>query len=323
MDPVCHTLAGLAMGHAGLKRRTPLALTTLALAANAPDIDVGVLATDTLAVYFRRGWTHGPIAMAVLPVALAGLIVAWDRLVRQRRGSAPAPVNPTGVLWIAALGTWSHPLLDYMNTYGIRLLMPFSNRWFHGDALYIVDPWLYLALGVAVWLGSKTGRDDAVRRHGARTWLLVAVAYIASMYGSALWARAAVADGLARAGRAGARFMVSPVPVNPFRREVLIDLGERYEKGFLVFAPGPDFRPAGYGIDVNGGHPAARAAAATDLGRQYLTWARFPFFVVSETPGAWEVILNDARYSDPSGTYGWAGLRQSVPKTASPSGSLQ
>ena len=46
MDPVCHSLAGLTMGQAGLRRRTPLALPTLVLAANAPDIDVVTMATD-------------------------------------------------------------------------------------------------------------------------------------------------------------------------------------------------------------------------------------------------------------------------------------
>jgi hypothetical protein len=129
------------------------------------------------------------------------------------------------------------------------------------------------------------------------------------MYGSNLWARAVVADGLARAGQREARFMVTPVAVNPFEREVLVDLGDRYEKGFLTFSPLPSFRPAGYGVARNAADPAARAAAATDLGRQFLTWSRFPFFVVEETPQGTVVTLNDYRYSGPSGRDGWAGLR--------------
>ena len=39
--------------------------------------------------------------------------------------------------------------------------------------------------------------------------------------------------------------MVTPVVVNPFRREVVIDFGDRYEKGNLWFDPLPHFRPAG------------------------------------------------------------------------------
>ena len=309
MDNLCHGLAGLAMGHAGLKRRTPLALTTLVLAANAPDIDIVVTATDTLAVYFRRGWTHGPPAMLVLPVLLTALVVAFDRLVRQRRPVPPAPVVPREVLLVAALGTWSHPLLDYMNSYGIRLLMPLSGQWFYGDALYIVDPWLTLLLGIGAWVAWKSRTNTARGTRVARAALAAAVIYVGGMYASNLWARTVVADGLARAGRGDARFMVTPVAVNPFRREVLVDLGDRYEKGFVSFAPWPQFRPAGYGVDVNADDPASRAAAGTALGRQYLTWSRFPFYVIQRTADGTVVYLNDARYSGPSGRDGWAGLR--------------
>lgn len=311
MDNLTHALVGLAMGHAGLKRRTPLALTTLAVAANVPDIDVAVFATGTLPMYFRRGWTHGPIAMVVLPLVVAAAVVWWDRRVRQRRASPPPPVVPREVLLLAALGTWSHSLMDYMNSYGIRLLMPFSEHWFYGDALYIVDPWLYLLLGTGVWIAWRA-RDAARGAIVTRRLLGGAALYVALMYASNLWAREVVAQGLARAGRPGARFMVTPVLVNPLRREVLVDLGDRYEKGFVTFAPAPSFRPAGFGIETAADDPAARRAATTDRARQYLAWSRFPFFVVEHTPGGDLVRLNDARYSDVTGRYGWAGLAIAV-----------
>jgi inner membrane protein len=313
MDNLCHALTGLAMGHAGLKRRTPLALTTLVLAANAPDIDIVVVATSTLAVYFRRGWTHGPPAMLLLPIAVTALVVLGDRLVRQRRPAPPPPVVPHQVLLVAALGTWSHPLLDYMNSYGIRLLMPFSGHWFFGDALYIIDPWLYLVLGTGVWMAWKGRAKPLTGTQVARGALVTAALYVGGMYASNLWARQIVADGLARAGQREARFMVTPVAVNPFRREVLVDLGDRYEKGFVTFAPWPRFRPAGYGVEVHATDPAAQAAARTALGRQYLTWSRFPFFVVERTAGGTVVYLNDARYSGPSGRDGWSALRIPLP----------
>ncbi len=233
--------------------------------------------------------------------------MAYDRLVRQRRPAPPPPVVPRQVLLLAALATWSHPLLDYMNSYGIRLLMPFSERWFYGDALYIVDPWLYLVLGAGVWAAARAPVPAVARRRAAAA-LVVAALYIGAMFASNLWARAVVADVLATAGQAGARFMVTPVAVNPFRREVLVDLGDRYDKGFVTFAPRPSFRSAGYGVDIHAGDPAAQAAARTEGGRQFLTWSRFPFFVIDTTPAGTLVHLNDARYSSPSGTGGWAAL---------------
>ena len=79
MDNLCHTLAGAALGEAGLKSRTTRAMATLMIASNLPDIDVGVFATDTLAMSFRRGWTHGVLAMVALPAALASAAWLWDR----------------------------------------------------------------------------------------------------------------------------------------------------------------------------------------------------------------------------------------------------
>jgi hypothetical protein len=115
-----------------------------------------------------------------------------------------------------------------------------------------------------------------------------------------------VRHGLARAGRANARFMVTPVFGNPFRREVIVDVGDRYEKGVVWFDPAPHFRPLGYGVAINSDDPAARAAAATPRARAFLSWSRFPFFVVERRGGVTHVYLNDYRYSGSSGRDGWA-----------------
>lgn len=314
MDPICHTLTGLAMGHAGLNRRTPMALTTLVLAANAPDIDVVTMATTDVWMFYRRGWTHGPVAIVVLPLAIAGLVLWYDRNVRRRRDPRAEPARAGPLVGLAVLGLLSHSLLDYMNTFGIRLLMPFSPHWFFGDALYIVDPWLsgVLALGAVVAWRWRHYSETTLRAN--RLVVAVATLYVAGMYASGLWARQVVHDGLARAGRAEARFMVSPVIGNPFRREVLIDIGDRYEKGFVDFAPTPHFRPAGYGVEIHADDPLARDAARSALGVRYLQWARFPFFVVDRTKSPPRVQLNDARYSGPMGTDGWSGTLVPVPE---------
>jgi len=80
MDNVCHTLVGAALAEAGLKRRTAYASVTLLLAANIPDVDVFVFATDIPGVSFRRGWTHGVVAQALLPIGLTLAMLGWARL---------------------------------------------------------------------------------------------------------------------------------------------------------------------------------------------------------------------------------------------------
>lgn len=147
MDPIAHTLTGGALAAAGMRRATPLAAAALVIGANVPDVDVIVnFGGEYAALAHRRGWTHGILAVVVWPFVVCGLLLAWDRFVRRRRAGNP-PVRP-GALWaVAALGVATHPLLDWLNNYGMRWLMPFDGQWSYGDAWFIVDPWVWLSLG--------------------------------------------------------------------------------------------------------------------------------------------------------------------------------
>jgi hypothetical protein len=133
--------------------------------------------------------------------------------------------------------------------------------------------------------------------------------YIAAMLASNLVARAVVQNGLVRAGQAAStRFMVTPVFVNPFSREVIADVGDRYEKGFVWFNPWPRFRPAGYGVDKGFSDRAVAEALRHPRTQAYLAWSRFPFFVVDRGASPARILLNDYRYSDATARAGWAGL---------------
>jgi inner membrane protein len=208
-------------------------------------------------------------------------------------------VRPGQILLLSYLGVLLHVFMDYTNSYGVRLLMPFSERWFYGDALYIVDPWLYLSLGIGWWLAKSNPRP-------ARIALTVAAIYVLAMLGSNVMARREVAEGLARAGRgAETRFMVTPVIVNPFRREVVIDVGDRYEKGNLWFEPLPHFRPGGFGIQKGIDLPAAQPLLQLPRARAYLRWSRFPFLQADPSGAVW---INDYRYAN-VGPYGWSAVK--------------
>ena len=140
MDNLCHTLVGAALAEAGLRKKTPLATATLLIGVNVADVD-GILYwlnRPVEALGFRRGWTHGVLADAVWPFVLAGLMLAWDRWVRRRGHLDRPPADPRALVWLALLAVLTHPLLDLCNTYGVRLLMPFSGHWFHGDTLFII-----------------------------------------------------------------------------------------------------------------------------------------------------------------------------------------
>jgi len=159
LDPIAHTFTGAALAAAGLKRATPLASAALIMAANAPDVDVlAYFAGEFQAVAFRRGWTHGVLALALWPLVLTGVLLAWDRFVRRARQPSAAPARAGPLLALSALALLTHPTLDWMNNYGLRWLMPFDGRWFYGDALFIIDPWIWLTLGGVLFLGTSSGR---------------------------------------------------------------------------------------------------------------------------------------------------------------------
>ena len=66
------------------------------------------------------------------------------------------------LLLVCFLGVLSHPILDFMNTYGVRLLDPLSQRWFYGDTLFIIDPWIWIALILGLemsWRAERLGRN--------------------------------------------------------------------------------------------------------------------------------------------------------------------
>jgi inner membrane protein len=125
VDNLCHTLVGAALGEAGLKQRTRFGNATLMVAANIPDIDVLVFLTGTSSLPFRRGITHGVAAQLLLPLLVA---VAMMLLARRRAAADDQPLRVGWLLVLAYLGAYSHVFLDFLNTYGVRLLTPVSWR---------------------------------------------------------------------------------------------------------------------------------------------------------------------------------------------------
>jgi inner membrane protein len=172
MENFAHTLLGLSLAKAGLERATPLATTTLVVASNLPDIDVlpRTLLGDTSAyLEYHRGFTHSFVGLALLALILT-LTLTWiDRRFRLRRDHRRRPMRPLRLFWIAYLGGLGHTFMDFTNNYGVRPLLPFSRRWFYGDIIFVVDPWIWLILGSAVvWL-TTTSRGRGL------FWLLVGV----------------------------------------------------------------------------------------------------------------------------------------------------
>lgn len=289
MDNICHTLVGVAVARAGLSTTTRYATVTSAIAANLPDIDVLVFLTDVPSVAFRRGITHGVPAQILLPLLFAAL--AWGLGRRADARGRPGPRTHFG--WLLALsyiGVLTHVGLDFLNTYGIRLLSPISPRWFYGDAVFIVDVWLWLVLGAGAWRARRKRPGYAALALG------IATIYIVGMLGSARAARRIVHDEwVATHGAVPRGLMVGPVPVNPFRKSIIVDAGEEYYHGtFEWFPTSVTFDPVP--TPKNDELPAVTAARADPDVQGILIWSRFPAWTIREVPAGIEVRLRDMRF---------------------------
>jgi inner membrane protein len=264
------------------------------VAANLPDIDVLVFATGIPSVSFRRGWTHGVLAQALLPVGLVVALMTLDRW--RRRRESPESRNrdrcrPFWLLLLGYVGVYSHVFLDYLNNYGVRLLTPLDWRWFYGDAVFIVDPWLWASLGFGVWLARRTG--------GARPALVALVfasVYIAGMWTMARSAREFVASAwAAQSGEPARALMVGPVPVVPWTREVIIDAGDHYRTGRFTAWPSRLELAAERVPKNNGGGPVAEARVDPAV-TGFLVWARFPFWEVTPSSTGAIATVRDMRF---------------------------
>jgi inner membrane protein len=302
MDNVCHTLVGAACGAAGLNRRTRFGAATLMISANIPDIDVLVFATGTPWIEFRRGWTHGVLAQIALPVAWTGMVWLFDRMRRargwegDRAASAPKPFHAGWTLLLAFVGVYSHVFLDYLNNYGVRVMTPIDWQWFYGDAIFIVDPWMWAMLAAGIWITSSRGQPRP-----ARVALLVMSGYIAAMLISGQVARGIVADRWRQAhGHAPRALMVGPVPVWPFSRQVIVDAGAHYEYGTFSLAQGA-VTLAPEKIPKNSEAPEVASARRNDNIRAFLVWARFPFWTIESTSSGTRVTVSDMRFPGRNG----------------------
>ena len=297
MDNLTHSLVGALLGQAGLKRKTALAMPTLIIAANIPDIDAACLfwleGAEHLA--FRRGITHGPLAMLVLPVLLWAAMLGWDRWRRRSDADRPA-VHKGWLLALAFIGTLSHPAMDWLNTYGVRLFEPFSSHWSYGDSIFIIDLWLWIGLASALWVSLRA------ERKGAANWSRVAG--IAVIGASAYIFANGVITGLAEQ-RAAATLssmgiknplvVASPPPLAFWERDVFwrdeIRYGQIQYSSFSSPAAVSEMNPH----NATDPRLAAFAASNSEV-RAFLFWARMP---VASFGADGTLTLTDQRYSHP------------------------
>ena len=309
MDNLTHSLVGALIGQAGLKKKTGLGMAALVIGANIPDVDAACFfwldGVEHLA--FRRGITHGPPALVLLPLFLAGLLYGYDRWQAgrgQKRFGRPEGRLPVRFGWLYALafiGCLTHPALDWLNVYGIRLLEPFSSQWFYGDTLFIIDVWLWALMGFATWWSLRQEkRGGAWRRTGA-----IALAFVLSYIGANRVFSVAMEDRLRETGpivecaegfdSCDYTVIAAPVPFKPWQRELLANSTTSWSRIEAGGKPEWD-RLVPLSDNACPDWSRRELASIDSQTNAFLFWSRAPF---AERAPDGSVILRDARFYDP------------------------
>lgn len=290
MDNLTHSLVGAVMGRMGLKRLTPLAMPALIISANLPDIDGWVaplFGMDPRVVH--RGFTHGIGGLVTMPFLAAAIILLWEKL----RPSNDGRVKLGALLLVCFLGTLSHSLLDFATGYGTRLLEPLSHRWFYGDTLFIMDPWIWLMLILGLemsWRAERLGKN----------WQRPAAWAFAAMLGY-IGLNAAISLRAVAVTRPLVERVVQPrlivageVPLTFWKREMIWRgdaLGGRGEYDPLAGLNHATLDPKIEPLHLD--DPRLAAAIKSDRQvRDFLFWSRMPI-VVYQGQRAW---LSDQRF---------------------------
>jgi inner membrane protein len=191
VDNVTHSVAGLLLGEVAVQLRqrrsrpAPSPAFRLAAAvagavgANLPDADLLYTTGRGPLSYLlhHRGYTH------TVPVALLGAVLLWGTALAvwrwRSRVATPTPADRRWLLGLLVAALLSHLALDFTNSYGVHPFWPLDNRWYYGDAIFIVEPWLWVAAVPALIFASP-------RRWARAVLALLLAAGMALAWGVAL-----------------------------------------------------------------------------------------------------------------------------------------
>jgi len=299
MDNVTHTLTALLMARAGLGRLVPGGAATLLLASNLPDADIVATTFGVTLGYleYHRHLTH---ALVVAP--LLGLLAAL--VFFKVKGWRLWPAWAVGTI-----GVWAHIALDLLNSYGVRIWLPFRADWVGLDLFMIVDPWVMAVLLLCVLapllsrlVGSEIG-GKATPSTG-RGWAFFGLAFMLLWAGGRWVLHERALETLKSRmyqGQAPVRVAAWPTPWNPFLWQgyvstepfwglYRIDLGREFdpERGAIFFKPE--------------GAELINAARRTPEAQAFLRFAQYPvwrMFPVAEPDGGILVEATDVRFGTP------------------------
>src|SRR5262249_8100943 len=276
-----HTFVGVAIAGAGAGKWARNASITAVIASNFPDIDsiAGLWGTGAYLDH-HRGITHSLIGVPVFALVGSGVMYLFS-----------------GKFWrtyaIALLAMATHPALDYLNSYGVRPFLPWSNRWYYGDVVFIFDAYLDVILLLGIVAGWLWPRRRALI---AASSLLVALGYIGIMSELHHLASSKIEAVVAKT-RGVENWAVLPEAFRPLEWAGMIESETEVTK-FAVYAlphRACCLDPSIYMKRSNASELITEAASA-QAAATLLRFARFPVARVEGLPSGYLVTFLDFRF---------------------------
>lgn len=302
MEPVTHALTSIALGRAGLNKITRAATPILLVSGLIADVDwVTRLGGADTFLRGHRTATHSLTGTALIVATLAA--ASWFT----GRKYPKFAVGILPALAICAIGAGAHLLLDLLNGCGVKLLWPFSPKWYAWDLAGAVDSWILFFLLVGLLLpelfrlvleeiGSKPKRHS--RQRGAIVGLAL-VALVATGRGFAHQRAIALLDSRDYRGQTPLQVAAFPRPSNPLLWSGVVETDNAIFNLEVPLSPGREFDP-----ELADAHfkpqssVTLKNAVGSSTAAEFLNFARFPLASVQPESDGFQVRLRDMRFAD-------------------------
>ena len=177
MDNLAHSLMAITssaiLTPTIFEQHKPRLVLSSILVANLPDIDylLNILG-ETTYHFHHRGFTHSFIGLPF--VILLGYLVM--RLIWRQRLQPNFGVK-TLLFWLGWQILVSHFFLDYLTSYGVMFVYPLSMARFAYPLMFIIDPMLWLLLGVTVYFLLAKKATRIVKKRWAAAGIVALLAW--------------------------------------------------------------------------------------------------------------------------------------------------
>ena len=304
MEPITQAVASIALARCGFEKTTRLAIPMMVTAGLAADLDwLARLAGPRAFLAAHHTATHSLLGTVVIAAIVAAIFIPIGK-----RMHRPVLFLPAFAACLA--GASLHLLLDLTNSYGVKLLWPFSGKWFALDLATPFDPWIVLLLLAGLLLpalfrliteeiGAKSKRRAYDR--GAVIALALVGIYFAGRF--VLQQRAtAELDSRQYRGETPVQVAAFPQTLSPLFWTGVVETDDTFDELDISLSPGVNFDPDSARIFYKPeASEALEMARRSDTAIAFLEFARFPLARVQRESEGYQITLRDLRFDRDQG----------------------